>query len=564
MALPELSHGLSGGFLRMVEGLSATAPTLLVGIGVAAVFRYYLGPEGTRRLFGGESLRALPQAWLVGMLLPVCSIGVIPIMAEMYRARVRAGALSAFALSAPLFNPLSLLYGLTLSRPFVVIFFVLGSLFVVTTVGWLWDRRGTSLVVEQSASDNDEREEKGQWTGVYRLFAVGVYYGRTLAGAAGLWTVVALIGLMLLSMVLPFGAMQESVERDDWWAPSTMTAVAIPAYATPMLAMTQLGMMFQHANSPGAAFVLLVLGAGMNLATLGWLAYHFGLRSVAVWFGTLLITVVTIAYAINKPLVPVGVEPAGHTHAFDIYTNPLQPAMGPSVQLLWQQLVDRLDVWERASLASLGCLLLAGVLLRLLGWDERWLRKWQRRPAEGDSAREEAGSAARGEASPGWRFDRDVSPRVVGMTALVGLVVISVVMCYSYYPGPKESLAEIAAIRAECLSAANSGNIEHAAYHLRLWDDWSRRLEVGTYLRTGTLRPYQRMQGYLLRKKLELLEHELEHDPFEIEETRKVVREILSTDRRWTRAFRPPRQGDGPVSAAFLGTDGPKPVGSAQ
>ena len=49
-------------------------------------------------------------------LLPVCSIGVIPILREMKRIGIRPGAITAFALSAPLFNPLSLMYGLTLSR----------------------------------------------------------------------------------------------------------------------------------------------------------------------------------------------------------------------------------------------------------------------------------------------------------------------------------------------------------------------------------------------------------------------------------------------------------------
>ncbi|MCA9157901.1 MAG: permease, partial [Planctomycetales bacterium] len=112
---------LAGGFVRFVQGIAAAAPTLAVGLFVAAVLRYYLGQAGTKRLFGGESLWALPQAWLVGMLLPVCSIGVIPIIREMRRMGIRPGAITAFALSAPLFNPLSLLYGLTLSRPYVIV-----------------------------------------------------------------------------------------------------------------------------------------------------------------------------------------------------------------------------------------------------------------------------------------------------------------------------------------------------------------------------------------------------------------------------------------------------------
>ena len=57
-----------------------------------------------------------------------------------------------------------------------------------------------------------------------------------------------------------------------------MTLVAIPIYATPMLAMSQLGMMFAHGNSPGAAFSLLILGTGVNFATLLWIARNYGVQ----------------------------------------------------------------------------------------------------------------------------------------------------------------------------------------------------------------------------------------------------------------------------------------------
>ncbi|MCR9212066.1 MAG: permease, partial [bacterium] len=73
-----ISIMLMGGLVRVLQGFAAAAPTFLVGMLIASIIRYYLGDKGTRRLFGGDSLRSLPQSWLVGMLLPVCSIGVLP------------------------------------------------------------------------------------------------------------------------------------------------------------------------------------------------------------------------------------------------------------------------------------------------------------------------------------------------------------------------------------------------------------------------------------------------------------------------------------------------------
>ena len=266
-----ISMMLIGGLIRVLQGFTAVAPTLLVGIFLASVLRYYLGNAGTRKLFGGDSLRSLPQSWLLGMLIPVCSIGVLPMLREMRRAGVKPGAMSAFALSAPLFNPLSLLYGLTLSRPIVIILFAIGSLFIVTILGFLWD-----LIDKRGATHENRAEETGatdQLIGMRRIVASLVYFARDMTGSSLGLTMLGLSGLAIVAAVLPYGAMQNAVERDDWWAPLRMLFVATPVYATPMMAMSQLGMMFQHANSPGASFALLILGTGMNLATPVWFAF---------------------------------------------------------------------------------------------------------------------------------------------------------------------------------------------------------------------------------------------------------------------------------------------------
>ncbi|QDV12594.1 putative permease [Rosistilla oblonga] len=512
-----------GGLVRIAQGFIAVAPTLLVGLLIAGILRYYLGRDGTRRLFGGDSLRSLPQSWLIGMLLPVCSIGVLPILIQMRRSGVKPGALSAFALSAPLFNPLSLLYGLTLSRPLVIILFAVGSLIIVTALGLLWDALDRRKQAEEATPTSDSGDLS--LIGPRRLAAMVVQMSRDASGIPMALTLLALLGLGLLAVVLPYGAMQHSVERDDPLAPLTMLFVAVPVYATPMLAMSQMGMMFQHANSPGAAFTLLILGTGMNLATPYWFGKHFGWKASAVWMTGLLLIVLGISYGINKPLVPPGVEPAGHTHAFDIYANPIPPNEGNVWQKANEAIDKHLDIAGSIAVGFVALLALVGLILRGLGIDEARLVTTAPEPTE---------------AAPPRGFDILVPRSVIGATMLAGLVALSVVACYAYYPSPEECLEEIALARSECLSAANSGDKEHALFWLPVWEEWSRRLEVGTFLRRGELRRYQSMQGYLIRKKLELLEHELEHDPYEPEEVKAAVRGIFATNSRWVQSFRDP------------------------
>lgn len=484
---------LAGGFVRFAQGLAAAAPTLAVGLFIAAVLRFYLGESGTKRLFGGESLRSLPQSWLIGMLLPVCSIGVIPIIREMRRMGIRPGATTAFALSAPLFNPLSLLYGLTLSRPYVIVGFALGSLLVVTTLGLIWDRFAVSTAPSNSRISSP--------IGLRRLGVSALFMGRELAGPSGALALIALAGLWVLGALLPHGALQSAVEQLDPLAPTTMSLVAIPVYATPMLTMSQLGMMFAHGNAPGAAFALLLLGTGVNLATLWWIAKTFGLRSTAVWFGVLFSVVLGVAYAINRPLVAPGVEAAGHTHAFDVYTNPFHSGDALNFSVLWQAVAKNLSIFDAVTVGLIAVILVGGIASFVFA------REYFDRCLESDPTVEKPAVQ-----TVGTGLNRRVSSRTVGLTCLAGLVAFSIVGCYAYYPDTSEVLEEMRLARTEVLSSVTSKDYESALHWIPILEEWSRKLEVGFALRHFELRPYQQMQAYLLRKKLESLEHELEHE----------------------------------------------------
>ncbi|MEM8680282.1 MAG: permease, partial [Planctomycetota bacterium] len=216
-----------GGLLRFGEAALAGAPTLLVGLLVAGVFRKLMGPEAVVRLFGGTGWRSLPQSWLWGMLLPVCSLGVIPIAYELRRAGLKGGAILAFALTAPLFNPLSLLYGLTLSTPMVIIAFACGSLLVVTVVGLLWDALFRDTAVTSA-------ESPAVPPGLRRMAAVALVAARHMAGPTAIFVAIGLAGSIVLVVIFPFASLTDSMAQSDIWAPIKMMVVALPAYATPL------------------------------------------------------------------------------------------------------------------------------------------------------------------------------------------------------------------------------------------------------------------------------------------------------------------------------------------
>lgn len=109
--------------VRFLQALAQAAPWILIGFVVAAVLRRFFGPRRTFEMFGSNKASGLLRSWGIGMLLPVCSLGAIPVVRELRRSGLSGGTILAFAISAPLFNPLSLLYGLTLSEPTSIIAF---------------------------------------------------------------------------------------------------------------------------------------------------------------------------------------------------------------------------------------------------------------------------------------------------------------------------------------------------------------------------------------------------------------------------------------------------------
>jgi uncharacterized membrane protein YraQ (UPF0718 family) len=469
--------------LRTGQVAVEASMTLLCGLLVAGVMRRMLGAEGTRRLFGGPGWKGLFRAWAVGTVLPVCSLGVIPIAREMRRAGVPSGTILAFVLAAPHINPLSLLYGLTLSEPLVIICFAMGSLLIALTAGVIWDRLVGSE--RDAAKPGDETMPA---PGLKRLLAVAVTSGREAVSPTMGYVLIGLVFTGLLAGLLPHGCLGTTMRHDDWLSPALMAAIALPLYIGPLQGMMRLGLMFEHGNSAGAAFALFELGIGVNLGLIVWLMSLFGWRRVLAWLGLVCAATLVLAYAAEQPLY-FAHEEVSHTHAFDEWTSPFAQGSQADWPLVRDKLLQKVEVLEPVALGGLALLVLAGLLARKLDRHvrlEAWLTE---APPVSD----------RPESVWNW----NVPGPVLGLVALLGLVVFSVAALYIYYPAPKEVFDEIVRVRADALIAVNTGRKEEAIRQIQQWDLLTRKLQVGVLIRTGRMDPEVTKVTEDLRERLE-------------------------------------------------------------
>lgn len=510
-----MEYYVSGVLLRSSQIVIDASIWIAFGCFIAAIFRNMTGPEKTRALFGNDTRYGLLIGWAVGMLIPVCSLGVIPVVRELYRAGVKPGTIIAFGLTAPLFNPLSVLYGLSLSDPLAVIIFSAAAMVIVTAMGAIW---GVMFRQSLPDSDSESTEETVPSTGLRRSLAVLHSACTELAGWSLVYIGIGVLASAALAASFEHGSLQGETEPDKIFAPAFMACYVTPIYSTPLLAMSQIGGMFQHGNSVGAAFSLLVLGAGVNVGVFCWFGSAFGVRRVLLFLLLLLSLTIALAYAMDKPLYPEGVTPSGHTHAFDVYTHPYPATKGKVMDLAVEEIQQYHKKHAFGGTFLLLVLAIAGFGLRIA--ESRWdFRNWYQKERE---------------ARNGW--DIALPPWVIGVVACTGLVAVSIAGTFVYYPDPDTVLDDLSVINADCVVSARTGDWEAVKKWVLYCDDLSRRLEVGVFLRQGSVSEFRRAKARVYRDKLDEL-----RDNIEVGQTENVGEQAMDLHRAFLKlrtAFR--------------------------
>jgi uncharacterized protein len=89
-------------FLRQTWWLTAEmAPYLLLGFTIAGLLRVFFNEDWVRKHLGQKGLRQILKAVVIGIPLPLCSCGVLPVAAGIRRQGGQRGAVAAFTAATP-------------------------------------------------------------------------------------------------------------------------------------------------------------------------------------------------------------------------------------------------------------------------------------------------------------------------------------------------------------------------------------------------------------------------------------------------------------------------------
>ena len=133
------------------------APYLLLGFALAGILSVAVRPESVQKHLNGRGLWPVIKATLIGIPLPLCSCGVIPLAASLRRQGASRGATVAFLISTPQTGVDSISVTYSLLGPFISIFRPLAALITGVLGGYAVQAfGGPESTLQEKAGHKDD------------------------------------------------------------------------------------------------------------------------------------------------------------------------------------------------------------------------------------------------------------------------------------------------------------------------------------------------------------------------------------------------------------------------
>lgn len=292
------------------------APYLLFGFAVAGAISAFLTPATVERHLGGRGIWPVIKASLLGVPLPLCSCGVIPVAASLREHGAGKGATLSFLISTPQTGVDSISVTYSLLGPVFALFRPVAAFATGILGGAIADKLDPD--VDPSPRPPAACKD-GTCCGQPGLGS------RTLRALRhGFLTLPADIAAPMSAGILIAGTVSALVP-DDFFASYlgtgilpmlVMLAISIPVYVCASASVPIAAAMILKGLSPGAALVFLIAGPATNAATIATLWKTLGRRSVAVYLltvGSAALICGSLMDMVNKTSLPES-APADSLH----------------------------------------------------------------------------------------------------------------------------------------------------------------------------------------------------------------------------------------------------------
>jgi uncharacterized membrane protein YraQ (UPF0718 family)/copper chaperone CopZ len=316
---------------------------LVFGFAVAGVLSRFLKSETIARHLGGNTFASVWKAALLGVPLPLCSCGVLPVGLSLLRRGASRGATTAFLISTPETGVDSIVVTYGMLGPLGPVFAIvrpiaafLNGLLGGSLVSWLDHRDARSATTSPTTSGiatapsntcesaggccGESAPSSGHvtfWQHAKSAFHYGfLYFPREIVK----WLLIGLVAAGVIAYYLPADQRALAQYLGTGLMPMiVMALVGIPLYICATASVPFVAVLLGAGLSPGAALVFLMCGPATNSAALVMLWKMLGPRNVFVYLASIVFTSFSCGFLLDAYFAATGgVPPVDVLHHHDL------------------------------------------------------------------------------------------------------------------------------------------------------------------------------------------------------------------------------------------------------
>jgi len=279
---------------------------IIVGLLTAGVIHEFVSESYIKKYLGGRGFMTSVRAAVIGIPLPVCSCGVIPLAASLRKSGAGKGAVTSFFISTPMTGADSIIATYGVFGWIITLFRVVSAFLSAVAAGAL-----TDLLDKEDESAREDRKSCGcsssccsgeaaqeKRTVFSRIRSIFSYGFGELLGDMAFPLLLGLLIAGLITMLITPDTMS-GVTGGVWMGYFAALAVGLPLYVCSVSAIPVALSLVLSGFTPGAAFIFLAAAPATNVVTINIVRQFLGKKAVAVYLFSIIFFTLASAVLID-------------------------------------------------------------------------------------------------------------------------------------------------------------------------------------------------------------------------------------------------------------------------
>ncbi len=317
--------------LSAMDILNGASVWLIFSFILAGVLHEFLEPSKFQNMLGNTKLSSIIKATLSGMLLPICSCGVIPLGLSMYFSGAYLGPTLAFMTATPIINPIAVILCFGLLGPQISLIYIAAGFFLPILIGVVGNAlAGDELCITLEEDVAERRILEGEHKTVVEKLKLGMYWVMNDMGmVVSKYVILGMLAAGFILTVFPAVIIEQYLGNPSVLSLGSIAILSAIMYVCAVGHIPFVAALIASGATPGVAVIFLMAGTATNLPELISIHKIIGKRAMIIYSGLITVSALIIAWLTNFFLVPTFKPVISYnqtTHSIEMANNFLMVA----------------------------------------------------------------------------------------------------------------------------------------------------------------------------------------------------------------------------------------------